>query len=655
MTRILKIIFGICLLIAQTSLGQIINPSFSSRTVDYCDIVKIEKTSYNTTVYFKYEAPSIYLKGGWVCAGKEFFIRDSYSKTKYKLIKVNNIPVCPSKHNFQYQGQILEFSIVFEALPSSTTKIDVIENETSGGFNFFGVNLSSTNSSSYSTPSSRPSSSFYEDCDDINLVPKSSKPDFKTFLAGVKYAVIVNRPEINGHVPAFNALMDYLKGMGFITVQYLGDDYQKPRNLCEEVSVEITFDYDLQKFYNITMTFANMATGYYWQFSTSKIAKADIYSDPKYNFGRALLDMYGYTKGTFDSKYTMQLTKAQTCWTEAKLKSHFQSKGADQIEGIYENTSSSDKMAKYKVAVRKIKETYVLIYLSGAHNSGNWSEGEIKAILEPTATPLLFKAKWIMADKNKNSNYYITFKQGLFNVLSDDSSDDNEKSLYIKMFPTLTDNFSNLPSESSSSGTGYAISSNGYIVTNHHVTNGANTIKVRGVNGDFSKSYLAKVIIEDKNNDLSIIKIDAPGFTSLGNIPYIISSRPSDVGSSVFVLGYPLRATMGDEVKLTNGIISSKSGFQGDVTSYQITAPVQRGNSGGPLFDDKGNIIGIINAKHGGAENASYAIKASYLMNLIDLMPSPPKLQTVSAVAGKPLPEQVKILKKFIYIIEINQ
>ena len=651
MTRKIKIIFGICLLIAQTSLGQIINPTYSSRSVTYCDIVKIEKTSYNTTVYFKYKAPSTYQNGGWVCAGGDFFIRDSYSKTKYKLIKANNIPICPTKHNFQYQGQILEFNIVFEALPTSTTKIDIIEDETSGGFNFFGVNLSSTNSSSYSTPSTTPSSSLNEDCDKINFVSKSSKPDFKTLLAGVKYAVIVNRPKINGHVPAFNALFDYLKGMGFESVEYLGDDYQQPRNLCEEVWVEINFGYDLEKFYNIKMTFANLATGYTWEFSTSKIARAGLYSDPKYNFGQALRDMYGYTKGTYNSYYTMQLAKRQTCWTEGKLKSHIQSKGADKIEGIYENTSSSDKMAKYKVAVRKINGTYHLIYLSGAHNTGNWSEGEIKAILEPTATPLLFKAKWIMADKSENNNYYITFEQGLFNLLSDD----NEKSLYIKMFPTSSDNFSNSPSESASSGTGYAISSNGYIVTNHHVTNGANTIKVRGINGDFSKSYLAKVIIEDKNNDLSIIKIDDPSFTSLGTIPYIISSRASDVGSSVFVLGYPLRATMGDEVKLTNGIISSKSGFQGDVTSYQITAPVQPGNSGGPLFDNKGNIIGIINAKHGGAENASYAIKASYLINLIDLMPSPPKLQTVSTVAGKPLTEQDKILKKFTYIIQINQ
>lgn len=212
----------------------------------------------------------------------------------------------------------------------------------------------------------------------------------------------------------------------------------------------------------------------------------------------------------------------------------------------------------------------------------------------------------------------------------------------------------NTSSETISSGSGYAISSDGYIITNYHVTDGAKTIKVRGVNGDFSKIYSAKIAIEDKHNDLSIIKIDDPNFRSLGTVPYVISSRASDVGSSVFVLGYPLRATMGDEVKLTNGIISSKSGFQGDVTSYQITAPVQPGNSGGPLFDDKGNIIGVINAKHRGAENVSYAIKSPYLLNLIDLLPTPPKLQTICAVTMKPLTEQVKILKKFTYIIEIN-
>jgi S1-C subfamily serine protease len=220
----------------------------------------------------------------------------------------------------------------------------------------------------------------------------------------------------------------------------------------------------------------------------------------------------------------------------------------------------------------------------------------------------------------------------------------------IKLYPSLGD----IQKFAPSSGTGFAISSDGYIVTNYHVINGATNINVRGINGDFSKTFKAKIIVEDKNNDLAIIKIDDYSFSSLGAIPYLIQSRTCDVGSSIFCMGYPLRATMGDEVKLTNGIISSKSGFKGDITTYQITAPVQPGNSGGPLFDDKGNLIGIINAKHLGAENVSYAIKTSYLMNLIDIMPSTPKFQTINTLAGKTLAEQVKIIKNYTYIIETN-
>lgn len=228
----------------------------------------------------------------------------------------------------------------------------------------------------------------------------------------------------------------------------------------------------------------------------------------------------------------------------------------------------------------------------------------------------------------------------------------------VKTFPLAEDIQKLIPivaPQSAWSGTGFAISSNGFVVTNHHVVNDAKSIKVRGINSDFSKSYHAKVIVDDKNNDLAIIQIDDSAFTTLGTIPYIIPYKSCDVGCSIFCLGYPLLATMGEEVKLTNGIISSKSGFQGDITTYQISAPIQPGNSGGPLFDDKGNLIGIVNARHIGAENVSYAIKVSYLLNLIDIMPIQPKLQTVSLLNGKSLPEQVKLVKNFTYIIDVNQ
>jgi S1-C subfamily serine protease len=378
-------------------------------------------------------------------------------------------------------------------------------------------------------------------------------------------------------------------------------------------------------------------------------------------------------------------------WDEFSLKEHWKTNGLDEIEGIYESTGEYSDVEipcenkygqtlcymvwrnyqpKYKLALLKQNDEFILIYLSGrprgAEKVGGcncdgedyfppetnlWKIGEIKARIYRTASASMFKCDWFMGDKTVNNDAYISFDNNAYFTLLMSG----DKSIYLKLYPTVDDNMAQEGNSlKRSSGTGYAISSNGYIVTNHHVTNGATAIKIRGVKGDFSKAYQAKVIIEDKNNDLSIVKIEDPNFTSLGVIPYIFSSRASDVGSSVFVLGYPLRATMGDEVKLTNGIISSKSGFQGDVTSYQISAPIQPGNSGGPLFDGKGNVIGTVNAKHDGAENVSYAIKTSYLINLIDLLPTPPKFQTISTVAGKPLTEQVKILKKFTYIIEVN-
>jgi hypothetical protein len=340
-------------------------------------------------------------------------------------------------------------------------------------------------------------------------------------------------------------------------------------------------------------------------------------------------------------------------WNEASLKSEWEINGMHSIEGIYENMLREFNSPKYKLAVKYNAgaDKYDIIYLSGAEKD-DWKTGDIKAILTRTASLNIFKAKWYLSDKRPSEDLYISFEQGLMRVIWTNS---NPEQVYLKLYPTVSDEIAHNSSQQKSSGTGFAISSNGYIVTNHHVTDGANSIKIRGVNGDFSKTYTAKVMIEDRNNDLSLLRIDDSSFSSFGPIPYVIRTSSSDVGSSVFVLGYPLRATMGDEVKVTNGIISSKSGFQGDVTSYQITAPVQPGNSGGPLFDEEGNVIGIINAKHSGAENVSYAVKSSYLMNLIDLLPTALKVETMSSISDKSLAEQVKILRRYTYIIEINQ
>lgn len=199
-------------------------------------------------------------------------------------------------------------------------------------------------------------------------------------------------------------------------------------------------------------------------------------------------------------------------------------------------------------------------------------------------------------------------------------------------------------------GTGFALR-DGYIVTNYHIVDEAKSIFVQGIKGDFTVKYKATIIATDKYNDLALLQISDNRFNGFGIIPYNVKTSVSDVGEDVFVLGYPLTSTMGDEIKLTTGVISSKTGFLGDVSLYQISAPLQPGNSGAPLFDNKGNLIGIVNAKHEEAENVGYAIKTSYLKNLIESSISTSILPNINQIAGLSLPEKVKSLKNYVFMI----
>jgi S1-C subfamily serine protease len=183
--------------------------------------------------------------------------------------------------------------------------------------------------------------------------------------------------------------------------------------------------------------------------------------------------------------------------------------------------------------------------------------------------------------------------------------------------PTMYESIKKTNNSELWTGTGYAIN-NDCIVTNNHVIEDAKNIIVKGIKGNFDIGYKAEVLATDKSNDIAILKIIDSNFKGFGNIPYNIDSRMADVGEDLFVLGYPLTNELGSEIKLTNGIISSRTGYQGNVATYQISAPVQPGNSGGPMFDKKGNVIGIVVAGIPGAENVGYAIKTSYLKILLE-------------------------------------
>jgi S1-C subfamily serine protease len=171
-----------------------------------------------------------------------------------------------------------------------------------------------------------------------------------------------------------------------------------------------------------------------------------------------------------------------------------------------------------------------------------------------------------------------------------------------------------------STGTGFFITESGYVVTNHHVVEGATELQIRTVRGE---TFPARLVRLDRANDLAIIKADAKA-------PALAIVRSSTIrrGDSVFTLGYPNTQMQGFSIKFTDGSVSSLAGIRDEPNTFQISVPVQPGNSGGPLLNKDGNVVGVVVAKLNAAtsiqmgagipEAVNYAIKSNYLLELIE-------------------------------------
>lgn len=310
----------------------------------------------------------------------------------------------------------------------------------------------------------------------------------------------------------------------------------------------------------------------------------------------------------------------------------------DDVVGVYQCVGKTDR--RYTLGCIRTDSVYKMVYLDSKPSLSQWKVGEVKAVLHPTAVSTMLTADWRMDNKTVESGYAVLGRAMMEMVVG------GNKDMYIKIYPTT--------SRGTSSGTGFLLSKDGYVITNSHVVEGAKSIEISGIGEDVDEKYMAKVVVDDKQNDLVILKIMDVSFTALENIPYAFKFAMADVGESCFVLGYPMPGPMGTEIKLTNGIVSSKTGFEGSVAQYQISAPVQPGNSGGPLFDSEGNVIGVIEAKLMGAENVGYAIKASYIKQLIELLPESIDVPSAAQMKGKPLPQQAELAAKAICRIMVK-
>ncbi|MEO6548176.1 MAG: serine protease [Ferruginibacter sp.] len=201
-------------------------------------------------------------------------------------------------------------------------------------------------------------------------------------------------------------------------------------------------------------------------------------------------------------------------------------------------------------------------------------------------------------------------------------------------------------------GTGFLIDGKGYLITNAHVISRMKNIYIENRKGDF---YRAEALYTDKDVDLAILKITDTAFKAVTNLPYSIKKANSDLGEQIFTLGFPR-----NEIVYGEGYLSAKSGNDGDSTAYQLTVSANPGNSGGPIINRSGEIIGVITAKDSKADGVVYAAKSKNIITMLEkLKKTDDRYLTIKTPANSDLKgidriQQVKKMEEFVFMVVGN-
>lgn len=198
-------------------------------------------------------------------------------------------------------------------------------------------------------------------------------------------------------------------------------------------------------------------------------------------------------------------------------------------------------------------------------------------------------------------------------------------------------------------GSGFLIDAKGYIITNAHVLKGAKFANVF----NSGKEYKTKIVFTDESRDLAILKIADADFTPTKSLPYGISKTSLDLGEEIFTLGYPK-----NEMVYNMGYLSARTGYLGDTLSCQIQMSANPGNSGGPVLNKYGEVVGVLSTKDKQADGVTFAITSKYIHKLVDdLKKSDTSYQRIkvpaySTIRGMDRVSQIKKMEDCIFLIK---
>jgi serine protease Do len=361
----------------------------------------------------------------------------------------------------------------------------------------------------------------------------------------------------------------------------------------------------------------------------------------------ALVERYVNGEMTADERRSFEMLRRENAQVDRTVKDHLQF--TDRLKQYGERLQFENLLNSIhdEIDVQALKEEFaphpsVIVQLWRNHHSKISVAASI-AIFAVLAT--LFFTGYLKTQANDTK--VINIMKEVQKVKNDNNAikkDNNEIRNSIKRNPSA-------PSNYHGTGTGFAISSDGYIVTNFHVVNGADSVYIQNMDG--SNAYHAKIIATDPAYDIAVLKITDSAFKSFGTLPYGFKRSKSDLGEDLWTFGYSK-----DDGAYSKGYLSSGNGIKGDSVRYQVVMDVTFGNSGGPLLDQQGNVIGVISNKESHNDGSAFAIKSRYLFKALQNIPadsltSKLNLSNKNTMANLNRTQQIKKMQNYVFMVKV--
>ena len=274
------------------------------------------------------------------------------------------------------------------------------------------------------------------------------------------------------------------------------------------------------------------------------------------------------------------------------------------------------------------------------HVNKYWKTASVAASVAFMASILTFMVARNVYQRD-NQNSVIQLKGYINNIEKEQKKINNEIAKVKKKVTPVP------VGPSKFTGTSFALTQNGYIVTNFHVIDGYS--KIFTFTSD-NVGHQTEVVATDEENDLAILKITESDFKFDSKIPYSIKKSNPSIAQRIYSLGFPK-----EDIVYNEGYISSTTGFQGDSSHYQLELPSSSGMSGSPIVDESGNIVGIISDKLSQSEGITFAVKSKALINLFKKLPKDFNSNEIASNQIKldSRSNQIKKIQPFVCVVKV--